>query len=254
MTVFNFGDNLVTSMEALERLYAAPGWAALAKETDRIIAPYRAFIEAAPYVTLATAGPYGVDCSPRGGAPGFVRVHDDKTLLIPDRPSNDRIDPCGDRGGTAPLSAACRHQPHRAGKRLLARQLRESSRPDGARSAKSHFSPSCLLRGQFGCPLVSRCLSSVGGAGMSGCRGAGAGERIDVAASGRNRNLPLAFSHGVGEVDGLTKRGAGGLGSGTRVQARRSARAGVAGFVALHLKKSLGAQGRSDDRAANFGF
>jgi hypothetical protein len=36
MTVFNFGDNLVTSMEALEQLYAAPGWAALAKETDRI--------------------------------------------------------------------------------------------------------------------------------------------------------------------------------------------------------------------------
>jgi hypothetical protein len=50
MTVFNLGDNLVTSMEALERLYAAPGWAALAKETNRIIAPYRAFIEAAPTI------------------------------------------------------------------------------------------------------------------------------------------------------------------------------------------------------------
>ena len=50
MTVFNFGDNLVTSMEALEQLYAAPGCAALAKETDRIIPPYRAFIEAAPTI------------------------------------------------------------------------------------------------------------------------------------------------------------------------------------------------------------
>ena len=52
----------------------------------------RMFIERSPFVVLATCGPDGLDCSPRGDAPGFLRVHDDKTLLIPDRPGNNRID------------------------------------------------------------------------------------------------------------------------------------------------------------------
>jgi hypothetical protein len=55
-------------------------------------APYRAFIELAPYLTLATVGPDGVDCSPRGDAPGFVRILDEKTLLIPNRNGNNRIE------------------------------------------------------------------------------------------------------------------------------------------------------------------
>jgi uncharacterized protein len=75
-------ENLVTSVAALEALYDAPPWAAVAKETDTLIAPYRAFIELAPYLTLATVGADGVDCSPRGDAPGFVRILDEKTLLI----------------------------------------------------------------------------------------------------------------------------------------------------------------------------
>ncbi len=83
-------ENLVTSVEELEALYDAPNWAALAKETDRLIAPYRAFVEVAPYLTLATTGENGVDCSPRGDAPGFVRVADEKTLLIPNRNGNNR--------------------------------------------------------------------------------------------------------------------------------------------------------------------
>jgi len=62
------------------------------KETDRITGPYRAFIEAAPFFALASGGPDGFDCSPRGDAPGFVRVADEKTLLIPDRRGNNRID------------------------------------------------------------------------------------------------------------------------------------------------------------------
>src|SRR6266481_2969910 len=53
---------------------------------------YRAFIEAAPFFALATTGPDGLDCSPRGDAPGFVRIHDEKTLLVPDRRGNNRID------------------------------------------------------------------------------------------------------------------------------------------------------------------
>ncbi|MEA2958040.1 MAG: uncharacterized protein QOJ58_3543 [Alphaproteobacteria bacterium] len=84
--------HLVTSMEALERLYGEPFGPSLVKETDRITGPYRAFIEAAPFFALASGGPDGFDCSPRGDAPGFVRVAAEKTLLIPDRRGNNRID------------------------------------------------------------------------------------------------------------------------------------------------------------------
>jgi hypothetical protein len=49
-------------------------------------------IEAAPFVAVATSGPEGLDCSPKGDARGFVRILDDKTLAIPDRPGNNRID------------------------------------------------------------------------------------------------------------------------------------------------------------------
>src|SRR5438309_5424640 len=87
-----FRDHLVTSVEALGRISGEPYGPSIAKETDRITAHYQAFIEAAPFFALATAGPDGLDCSPRGDAPGFVRVADEKTLLIPDRRGNNRID------------------------------------------------------------------------------------------------------------------------------------------------------------------
>ena len=92
MVASAFQDHLVTTMDALERLYDQPYGPSLAKEADRITPHYRAFIEAAPFFALASAGPDGFDCSPRGDAPGFVRVHDEKTLLIPDRRGNNRID------------------------------------------------------------------------------------------------------------------------------------------------------------------
>nr|WP_210278663.1 pyridoxamine 5'-phosphate oxidase family protein [Microvirga flocculans] len=84
--------HIIASVAELESLYGAPGEASLQKEIDRIVPEYRAFIEAAPFVALATAGPEGLDCSPRGDGPGFVRVADDKTLLLPDRRGNNRID------------------------------------------------------------------------------------------------------------------------------------------------------------------
>ena len=52
---------------------------------------YRRLIEASPFAALATVGPEGIDCSPRGDQPGFVRVHDDETLMMPDRRGNNRI-------------------------------------------------------------------------------------------------------------------------------------------------------------------
>ena len=82
----------VTSIEQLETLYGHPAGAAVLKEIGHINAEYRAFIEAAPFFALSTCGPEGVDCSPRGDDPGFVRVADEKTLMIPDRRGNNRID------------------------------------------------------------------------------------------------------------------------------------------------------------------
>src|SRR5690349_22320446 len=76
------GDNRVTTLEALEALYGEPYGPAIVKEIDHINPHYRKFIEAAPFFALATCGPEGLDCSPRGDAPGFVRVADEKTLLI----------------------------------------------------------------------------------------------------------------------------------------------------------------------------
>ena len=82
----------VTSIEQLEALYGLPAGAAVLKEIDHIGPEYRTFIEASPFFALSTCGPEGLDCSPRGDDPGFVRVLDDKTLMIPDRRGNNRID------------------------------------------------------------------------------------------------------------------------------------------------------------------
>lgn len=85
-------DHLVTTIEQLEALYGQPYGPAVAKEIDHISPSYRKLIEASPFVAIATGGPEGLDCSPKGDAPGFVRILDDKTLAIPDRPGNNRID------------------------------------------------------------------------------------------------------------------------------------------------------------------
>ena len=87
-----WGDHIVTSIDELEAIYGAPVGPAVVKEIDRVNAHYRAFIEAAPFCAMATSGPGGLDCTPRGDPPGFVRVKDEKTLLIPDRRGNNRID------------------------------------------------------------------------------------------------------------------------------------------------------------------
>jgi uncharacterized protein len=84
--------HLVTTLEQLEALYDEPYGPAIAKEIDHVNAHYRAFIEAAPFCALATSGADGLDCTPRGDPPGFVRVADEKTLLIPDRRGNNRVD------------------------------------------------------------------------------------------------------------------------------------------------------------------
>lgn len=82
----------IETIEELDAVYGAPAPASLVKETDRITPHYAALIAASPFVALATAGPEGLDCTPRGDLPGFVRIHDAKTLMMPDRRGNNRVD------------------------------------------------------------------------------------------------------------------------------------------------------------------
>lgn len=84
--------SLITTVEDLEAIYGRPGEASLVKEADRITPQYRAFIEASPFVALATSGPGGLDCSPRGELGGVLHIEDERTLLLPDRRGNNRID------------------------------------------------------------------------------------------------------------------------------------------------------------------
>jgi PPOX class probable FMN-dependent enzyme len=92
MTSAGSREHVVTSVEQLECIYGEPYGPSIQKVADRVTPHYRAFIEAAPFFAIASNGADGLDCSPRGDAPGFVRVQDEKTLLIPDRLGNNRID------------------------------------------------------------------------------------------------------------------------------------------------------------------
>lgn len=85
-------DYTITSLDQLAGLYEPPSERVILKQIDHLDEYCRMFIAASPFFVLATCGEAGVDCSPRGDQPGFVEVVDDKTLLIPDRRGNNRID------------------------------------------------------------------------------------------------------------------------------------------------------------------
>lgn len=83
----------VTTLEELATIYDRPAERVIRKELDHVDTAGRAFIAAAPFCVFASGGKAGLDCSPKGDKPGFVAVEDDgRTLLIPDRPGNNRID------------------------------------------------------------------------------------------------------------------------------------------------------------------
>jgi PPOX class probable FMN-dependent enzyme len=84
--------SVIRSVEELEALYGEPAEPSLVKEVDWITPHYRRLIEVSPFFVLATSGPEGLDCSPRGDRPGFVRVADERTLMLPDRRGNNRVD------------------------------------------------------------------------------------------------------------------------------------------------------------------
>lgn len=85
--------DVVADEQALQAMFKAPSRLALMKELDHLDQHCRRFIELSPFLCLATASADGnADNSPRGDAPGFVEITDEKTLIIPDRPGNNRID------------------------------------------------------------------------------------------------------------------------------------------------------------------
>ena len=82
----------ISAPEVLRDLYGEPVPASLVKEMTYLTDAYAAFILASPFVVISTSGAEGLDASPRGGPPGFVRVADKKTLILPDRSGNNRVD------------------------------------------------------------------------------------------------------------------------------------------------------------------
>lgn len=83
---------VIRTIAELEALYDAPVPLAITKELDHLTDLHLAYVAASPFVVVATAGPGGLDCSPRGDPAGFVRAADERTLLLPDRRGNNRLD------------------------------------------------------------------------------------------------------------------------------------------------------------------
>lgn len=83
----------VTSLERLLEVYPlSPAPNALAKESATILPTHARVIAASPFCVISTVGDGGLDQSPRGDTPGFVRVRDERTLVVPDRRGNNRLD------------------------------------------------------------------------------------------------------------------------------------------------------------------
>jgi PPOX class probable FMN-dependent enzyme len=83
----------ITTIERLLEVYPdTPAANSLAKESPTITPSHARIIAAAPFVVIATVGDGGLDQSPRGDSSGFVVVRDERTLVIPDRRGNHRLD------------------------------------------------------------------------------------------------------------------------------------------------------------------
>jgi PPOX class probable FMN-dependent enzyme len=85
-------DHIIRDIAALEALYGQVNEVSALKEISYLHPHYAAFVKASPFAVLATAGPHGLDASPRGDPAGFIEIVDDRTLLVADRRGNNRID------------------------------------------------------------------------------------------------------------------------------------------------------------------
>lgn len=82
----------IETVEELNALYGVPADASVIKVTPFLTREYRRMIEASPFVALATVGPEGLDCSPRGDAGQIVHIEDEHTIMMPDWRGNNRVD------------------------------------------------------------------------------------------------------------------------------------------------------------------
>jgi PPOX class probable FMN-dependent enzyme len=93
MTAHRLTGEVICDEAALRELLGEPIALVAAKACDHLTAQTRRFVELAPFVCLATSDELGnCDVSPRGDPVGFVRIFDDRTLLVPDRPGNRLAD------------------------------------------------------------------------------------------------------------------------------------------------------------------
>ncbi len=83
---------VISDVSQLRSRYGEPSERSLRKVLDHMSDHYAALVQASPFVLVASVGPEGVDVSPRGDAPGFVRIADPRTLMLPDRRGNNRAD------------------------------------------------------------------------------------------------------------------------------------------------------------------
>lgn len=81
------------TLDDLDRIYGQPHPTTRAKSLDHIDKYGRRFLGLSPFCVISAAGADGtMDVSPRGGEPGFVHVEDERTVMLPDRPGNNRLD------------------------------------------------------------------------------------------------------------------------------------------------------------------
>jgi hypothetical protein len=85
-------DQTIATLAQLEARYGAVNENSLRKELPSLSVPYRRLVEAAPFFAVATSGPGGLDCSPRGDPAGCVQVLDAQTIAFADRRGNNRLD------------------------------------------------------------------------------------------------------------------------------------------------------------------
>jgi hypothetical protein len=83
---------IIRTPDELKAIYGDVSEASVAKVVPCLTAAYRQMIQSSPFVALATVGPEGLDCSPRGDAEAVVRIEDERTLALPDWRGNNRID------------------------------------------------------------------------------------------------------------------------------------------------------------------
>lgn len=82
----------INSLEHLEKIYGIPNPLSISKVSKKVTPEYAALIKASSFLAIATSGSDGLDCSPRGDSGQVLFIGDDKTLYLPDRRGNNRVD------------------------------------------------------------------------------------------------------------------------------------------------------------------